>query len=275
MSPPLDPDAFNAFEAEGWEAKSGAYGTYTGRITARMIEPLLDAAGVGPGVRVLDVATGPGYAAGRAAERGARAVGVDIAAGMVEIARRAHPELEFRVGDAEALPFGDAEFDAVVGNFVLLHLGRPERAVAEAARVLAPGGRAAFTVWDVPERMRILGVFLDALREAGAAAPADIPEGPPFFRFADDAEFAGLLRERGLDDAEVRTVSFVQDAGTVDELWTGILSGAVRTGALVERQPEEVRRRIRAALEQAVEPYRTGDRLEIPVSVKLASGRRP
>src|ERR687898_481604 len=107
MSPPIDPDAFNAFEAEGWESKSEAYGTYTGRITARLVEPLLDAAGVGPGVRVLDVATGPGYAAGVAAARGARVTGVDIAEGMVAIARRAHPELELRVGDAEALPFGD------------------------------------------------------------------------------------------------------------------------------------------------------------------------
>ena len=275
MSPPIDADAFNAFEAEGWEAKSATYDAYTGRITAHMIEPLLDAAAVGPGVRVLDVATGPGHAAGRAAGRGARVVGIDIAEGMVEIARRAHPDLEFRAGDAEALPFADATFDAVVGNFVLLHLGRPERAVAEAARVLAPGGRAAFTVWDLPERMRILGVFLDALREAGATAPADIPEGPPFFRLADDAEFAGLLRGHGLEDAEVRTVSFVHDAGTVDRLWTGFLSGAVRTGALVERQPDEVRARIRAAVERVVEPYRAGDHLEIPVSVKLGSARRP
>jgi len=110
---------------------------------------------VGPGARVLDVATGPGYVAARAAARGAAAVGVDIAAAMVSLAARRHPELEFRQGDAEALPFADASFDAVLGNFVMLHLGRPEQAAAEFARVLAPGGRLALTVWDLPQRSRL------------------------------------------------------------------------------------------------------------------------
>jgi ubiquinone/menaquinone biosynthesis C-methylase UbiE len=55
--------------------------------------------------------------------------------------------LEFRKGNAEVLPFADESFDAVVGNFVTLHLGRPERAAAEFARVLGAGGRLALTVW--------------------------------------------------------------------------------------------------------------------------------
>jgi SAM-dependent methyltransferase len=273
--PTIDADAFNAFEADGWEAKAPTYGDFFGRITSRLVDPLLDAAAVGPGVRLLDVATGPGYAAARAAERGAQAVGVDIADGMVSLAKRLHPDLEFRVGDAEDLPFADASFDAVVGNFVLLHLGRPERAASEAARVLAPGGRAALTVWDVPERMRVLGVVLDALGEAGAVTPADIPVGPPFFRFADDRQFASLLRDQGLEDVEVRTIAFVHPVASLDELWTGVLTGAVRTSALILRQPEDVQLRIRAALEQTVRPYAVGGILELPVGVKLASGRRP
>jgi SAM-dependent methyltransferase len=67
----------------------------------------------------------------------------------------------------------------MVGNFLMLHLGRPERAAAEFVRVLAPGGRLALTVWDLPERARFLGVLLEALAAAGASPPEDIPVGPP------------------------------------------------------------------------------------------------
>ncbi len=70
-------------------------------------------------------------------------VGIDAAAAMAGLARRLHPSLEFRQAEAEALPFEDGSFDAVVGNFVIFHVGRPERAVEEFVRVLAPGGRLA------------------------------------------------------------------------------------------------------------------------------------
>ena len=167
--PTVDADAFNAFEAAGWQRQAAGYDEFFGPITTRLVEPLLDAAELGRGARLLDVASGPGYVAAKAAERGASVVGVDIADAMISLARRLHPQLEFRSGDAEALPFPDASFDAVVGNFVILHLGRPEQAAAEFARVLADGGRLALTVWDVPERARFLGVLLDAIAAAGAS----------------------------------------------------------------------------------------------------------
>lgn len=271
----IDAGAFNAFEAAGWEDKAAGYDDFFGRITARLVDPLLDAAAVGPDARVLDVATGPGYAAGRAAERGATVVGVDIAEAMLAIARRLHPRLEFRRGDAEALPFADEAFDAVLGNFLMLHVGRPELAAAEFARVLAPGGRVALTVWDVPERMRVLGVFLDAIADVDAGVPSEIPAGPPHFRFADDREFVGLLRGQGLDDVEVRTIAFEHRVRSTEELWNGLLASSVRTAALISGQPDEVKRRIRAAVDRFAARYAVGTRLELPVSVKLASAGKP
>ena len=202
--PTVDADAFNAFEAAGWEQQVAGYEAFFVPITSRLVGPLLDAAGVGPGARVLDVASGPGHVAAAAAERGASVVGVDVAEGMLALARRLHPELEFRRGDAEALPFPDGSFDAVVANFALLHIGRPEQAAAEFARVLAPDGRVALTVWDVPERARFVGVLVDAMAAAGAAPPQHLPVGPPIFRFSDDREFADLLRGRRLEDIAVR-----------------------------------------------------------------------
>jgi ubiquinone/menaquinone biosynthesis C-methylase UbiE len=273
--PQVDADAFNAFETAGWETKASGYDDFFGQITTRVVEPLLDAADVGPGTRVLDVATGPGYAAAEAAERGATVVGMDVADAMISLARRLHPQLDFREGSAEALPLPGESFDAVVGNFVMLHLGRPEQAAGEFVRVLAPGGRLALTVWDLPERARFLGVFLDAVAEAGASPPEEIPVGPPFFRFSDDDEFLRLLHDQGLEEARVNTLSFVHRASSPDELWRGLLGGTVRTSALILQQTDEMRGRIRTAFDRIVEPYTVHDHLELPVSVKLASAHKP
>src|SRR3954454_11033676 len=144
--PAVDADAFNAFEAAGWETQVSGYEDFFGPITTRLVGPLLDAAQVDRAARVLDVASGPGHVAAAAAERGAVVIGVDIAEGMISLARRLYPQLDFRPGDAESLPFADRSFDAVVANFALLHVGRPERAAAELARVLDVDGRVALTV---------------------------------------------------------------------------------------------------------------------------------
>ena len=271
----IDADAFNAFEAAGWERQVGGYEGFFGPITSRAVGPMLDAAEVGQGTRVLDVASGPGYVAGEAAARGASVIGVDIAEGMLALARRLHPRLDFRRGNAEALPFPDSSFDAVLANFVLLHVGRPELVASEFSRVLGPGGRVALTVWDVPERARFLGVLVEAVAEAGAGPPRDIPAGPPIFRFSDDREFAALLRAQRLADVSVRTISFSHAESSPDALWRGLLDGTVRTSALVLGQTSDMQRQIRIAFDQIVEQYRVGDRLELPVSVKLASARKP
>jgi SAM-dependent methyltransferase len=257
----------------GWDAKASGYDGFLGQVTGRLVEPLLDAVAVRGGIRLLDIATGPGYVAARAAERGASVVGVDIAEEMVALASGLHSGLDFRVANAEELPFPDDSFDAVVGNFALLHLARPEVAAAEFCRVLAPGGRLALTVWDLPERARLFGVFLDALAEAGADPPEEIPVGPPFFRFSDEQEFARLLEAQQLECISVETIIFSQQVSSPDELWFGLLAGTVRTSALIQRQPEAAQREIRAAFDRLVQRHRDGDRLAIPVAVKLASAQ--
>ncbi len=140
-----DPKAFKAFEHNGWDQVSATYHDTFARLTRLTVDALLDAVGAGAGVRLLDVACGTGNVAAAATARGAKATGLDFVASMVSEARKLHPETEFRVGDAEALPFADHEFDAVVCNFGLRHFPHPERALAEAFRVLAPGGRYAFS----------------------------------------------------------------------------------------------------------------------------------
>ena len=271
----LDVDGFNRFEAEGWEQRADGYHHLAAGLTTRVVEQLLDAADVDRGKRVLDVATGPGYVAAAAAVRGADVIGVDVAAAMVALAGRLRPEIEFRQADAERLPFTADTFHAVVGNFLILHVGRPERVAAELARVLRPGGSMALSTWDVPERARLLGVLVDAVAEVGAQPPSDVPVGPPLFRFADDDEFKALLSDAGLVDVDVQTVAFTQRFASGDDLWERLIGGTVRTRSLVLAQPEEVQTRIRAAFERQVRQHATSLGLELPVSVKLASGRKP
>ena len=270
----VDADAFNAFEATGWEERADGYHRFFGALTTRAIEPLLDAAGVRGGDRVLDLASGPGYGAAAATKRGARAVGVDVAGEMVTLARRLHPRIEFVRASAERLPFGDATFDRAVGNLLILHLGRPEQGAAEIARVLVSGGTVALSTWDVPEKARLLGVALEAAHEAGAVPVPHVPPGPPFFRFAEESEFAGLLRGAGFGDVEVQTISFTHRLSSADALWEGLRDGTVRMRALVFDQPADVLARIRAAFDRRVSAFAAvGGSVELPVSLKLASGR--
>lgn len=271
-----DPDAFKALEATGWGARAESYDDLTGQITARLADRLLDCALVGPGMRVLDVATGPGHVAGRALARGAVPTGIDIAAEMLAVARRRHPDLELIEADAdEPLPFADRCFDAVVGGCVLNHLPRPERSLLEFARVLAPGRRAAFSVWDRPERMRVTGVISEAIDEVGVERPPDVTGGPDPYRFADDEEFARALRGAGFDEVDVQTVSLTQHLAGPDELWEGLMGSSVRASTVIGRQPPEIQRRIRGALTRRVAPYRSDDGLALPAVAKVASGRRP
>lgn len=274
-TPPIDAKAFNAFEAEGWERRVDAYDGFFTPITGRLFGPLLDAVGVVPGTRLLDVATGPGHLPARAAERGAVPVGVDVADAMVTRARELYPTLEFHRGDAEELPFADAEFDAVTANFLLPHLARPERAMAELVRVLAPGGRLALATWDVPSRARLFGFFLEAFSEVGAAPPSDLPAGPDVFRFADDAAFTELLTTAGLRDVEVSPIAFNYETATFDEYWQALQEGTVRMSSLLHGQSEETRLRIRDALKQKLDEHRAPiDTITLPVAVKLAAGTK-
>jgi ubiquinone/menaquinone biosynthesis C-methylase UbiE len=270
----VDIDAFAAFEAAGWEARAAEYDHYWPGLTGRLSDPLLDAVGAGAHTRVLDVACGPGHLAGRAVARGASATGVDIAEAMVVLARQRHPGADFQQADAQSLPFPDGSFDAVVGNLAIPHLGSPEQAVAEFRRVLTGAGRLALSTWDRPDRARLVGVLLEAVREAGAAPPETVPAGPDFFRFADDAEFTALLTGQGFVDVEVRSVAFTHPVSSADELWEGLLRGTVRTAAVIHGQPEDVVQRIRAGFDRKLADYRSGQAYHLPVAYKLAVGGR-
>jgi len=115
--------SFREFEQAGWEdsAVVAKYHRHLSDVTNQSIDALLEATAVRNGSRVLDVATGAGYVAGAAAQRGADATGIDFSASQVRMARERYPTVRFEQADAETLPFDSGTFDAVVCAFGMCH----------------------------------------------------------------------------------------------------------------------------------------------------------
>jgi ubiquinone/menaquinone biosynthesis C-methylase UbiE len=266
--------SFKQFESEGWHRQAPNYDDRAGRMTTEAVAPLLDAAGARPGMRLLDVCCGPGYLTAEAAARGLSAIGVDIAPAMVDLARRRVPGAEFRLGDAEALDFGDGSFDAVVCAFGLLHLADPERAIAEAFRVLRPGGGYAFAVWDGPERAVFLGLGMRAVM-AHADMSVPLPPGPPIFQMADRAFTSAALERVGFRGVAVREVPIAFRGARPAGAWDWFEKSTVRTVGVVGQQTPEVQARIKAAVIEAARGYAGPGGVSISSPALLFAAKRP
>src|SRR5207247_2295858 len=269
-----DPVAFRTLEHAGWQGVARHYDDAFGSLTRQAVDPLLDSAQVRSGARTLDVASGPGYAAAAAAARGARVAALDFSSVMVELARSQNPDMEFREGDAEALPFPEGSFDAVVMNFGMLHLAQPERAVAEAFRVLDAGGRYAFTVWAKPEEAVGFGIILDAIRKHGNP-DVPLPPGPPFFRFSDASACDNVLKVAGFRNVDVRKVPQVWRFSASGLLFEAFLAGSVRTRALLHAQSALALNAIRDAVGRVAGQYENHGTGEIPMPAVLAAAQKP
>jgi demethylmenaquinone methyltransferase/2-methoxy-6-polyprenyl-1,4-benzoquinol methylase len=104
------------------------------------------------GEKILDIAAGTGTSSAALARTGADVTAADFSAGMIEVGRKKHPNITFVEADAMALPFGDAEFDAVTISFGLRNIEDPKKALAEMYRVLKPGGRLVICEFSKPPR---------------------------------------------------------------------------------------------------------------------------
>jgi ubiquinone/menaquinone biosynthesis C-methylase UbiE len=269
---PATTDDFAQFEHEGWQRVADKYDSVWSSSTRQFIAPLLDAAGVSANMSILDVGCGPGYVSAAAKQRGADATGLDFSTQMIAIAKRMFPGVEFREGDAQNLPFADASFDRVIANFSLLHLAEPERACAEARRVLRSGGRFGFTIWAPAAESPYAKIIDDAIETHGNSH-VNVPSGPPHHLYSGPDEFRRALERAGFDGNtmtfdlhtirwKVPTTRFVFDAER---------NAGVRTAALLAGQTSEQLRAIQSAIESSVSAYAEDEGFAIPKAAYIVT----
>lgn len=265
---------FQRFEHDRWQKTAKAYATTFSPLTSQAIKPLLDAARVVAGTRLLDVACGTGDLSELAAQRQAQPVAIDFSSEVVALAKERYPHLDIDLGDVEALTFDDGSFDAVVMAFLLGHLAEPQKALAEAHRVLTPGGRLAVSWWSALDRVVAFSAIMNGLNRFGTT-DLDIPPALPFFHFSDPATLSAAFTEAGFTDVEVfeQTLSWPVTSGAV--LVDTFLQATARTGALLAGQTSDVLARIKESVSAALAPYaseRGG--LLLPMPVLVAGGTK-
>jgi SAM-dependent methyltransferase len=212
---------------------------------------VLDRCGVGPGTAYLDAGCGAGMAARLAADRGARVSGFDAADALLAIARDRVPDGDFRVADLEAVPYADASFDVVTGFNSFQFAGDPVRALAEARRVVRPGGIVAIMTWGNPEGMEAAAI-VGALRPL---LPAPPPGAPGPFALSDEGRLRAFAEDAGLVAEEVIDVDSPWAYPDEETAVRGLASSGVAARAAALSGAEAVK----AAYRAAVAPFRQAD----------------
>jgi len=267
-------DAFSQFEYDGWQRVADKYESAWSGLTQLFIPHLLEATRVAPGSRLLDVACGPGYVAEVARALGAIPTGVDFSPEMIRLAQSRNPDLPFHTGDAQALNFEDASFDAVVMNFGVLHLSHPEAAFAEAQRVLRPGGHYGFTVWASPEHSPGARIVEQAV-QAHADPNVELPQGPDYFGYGEAEACRRTLGPLGFDPTSLafRTVTVEWQVPTASFVFEAERDAGVRTAALLAAQKPEILSAIQTQIETALRPYAKGNGFSLPYAAHVIAVR--
>lgn len=216
--------------------------------------------GLAPGQAVVDVGCGPGRAVAELAERGARPVGVDVNEQMLAAARQRWPARDFRLAGADDLPLADGSVAGYRADKVFHELADPDRALAEAKRVLAVGGRIVLLGqdWDC--------VVIDSddpqLTRTIVHARADMVTNPRVAR-----RYRNLLLDNGFVNVAIDVHTPASTGATMLPMLTGLAEGAHRTGAISRDQADTW---IADQTERA-----HADRLFLVIPFFVASATRP
>jgi SAM-dependent methyltransferase len=223
------------------------------------------------GERILDLATGTGWTSRLVARRGANVIGVDIAADLLAAAReRAKVEglnVEYRIGDAEKLTFGDGEFDAVVSTCGVMFASRPEAAAAEIARVTRGGGRVALTTW-LPDS----NLFKMFLVMKPYMPPPPNPAAPSPFEWGNDARVREVLGP-AFDLRFERGTSFYREPSG-EAAWNTFSTSYGPTKSLAASLDEDRRTSLRRDFIAFHDGFRTELGICVPREYLLSLGKR-
>jgi len=234
-----------------WGSRARDWAEVQEGIARPAYEAVLERTGVAAGTRYLDIGCGSGMVAQMAAARGARVAGIDAAGALLEIARERTPEGDFRVGDLEALPFGDGAFDVVTGFNAFQFAGNPAQALAQARRVTRPGGAVVIMTWGDPAGMQAVAL-ITALR---TLLPPPPPGAPGPFALSDEAMLRQFATGAGLAPVEVFDVACTM---AYPDLATG-LRGLDSSGIATRAREVAGEAAVSRAHAEALAPFRQAD----------------
>jgi ubiquinone/menaquinone biosynthesis C-methylase UbiE len=238
-------------------------------------ELIVKGAALSSGQHVLDLASGSGEPAlsiAKAVGASGRVVATDMVPEMLDGARenaaaQGLSNLEFKVADAESLPFGAGEFDRVTARFGLMFFPDINKALTEVRRVLKPGGRISFVVWGPPDGNPLFstmtGPFLKHVQ-----MPAPPPDAPSVFRFADESKLAGVLSAAGFHS--VKTAKTTVDwpwPGPPEEAWLATSELAAPFKKMMAALPPEKRPSVVAEVIAGISRYYDGKQVNFPASL--------
>jgi len=285
MAPQQTPEQIIDGQRQDWNRVAGGWEKWDRFFDEQMAflnHRLVADARLRAGLRVLDLGSGTGYPALLAAQTvgsDGTVIGIDLAEQMLNAAQRKASSLRlsnvtFRTGDVTTLPFEAASFDAVTSRFCLMFLPEIQKATAEIARVLKPGGWLAAAVWSAPEKNAYLTTPLAIIKQFLDLPPPD-PTAPGIFRLAKQGELAGMLEKTGFTDvteqeflAEVRFPSGEEYYESLMDIAAPIQNLFAK---LSEQQKPEARQRIICSIGQ----YRRTADIALPIAVRMVAARKP
>ena len=251
-------------EAKMFTAGAG-YERFMGRWSRILAPQLVAFAGVRDGQRVLDVGTGTGALASAVEKSSAtvQVVGIDPSEGFIAFARKnaQSGRARFEVGDAQALQFPDASFDATLALLVMNFVPDHQKAIREMARVTRAPGTVAACVWDYDAGMEMLRFFWD---EVVKLDPAMEPKDERHMKLSRRGQLGELWRSAGLLDVEERPLVIEQQYSSFMDYWESFLRGAGPGGAYVTSLPEARRQQ----LETRMRGRLLGERADGPFTLK-------
>ena len=242
-----DTDAFERMERDGWGNPDIAKGYADGfdRASRQVAAALAEVAA--PGADVLDLCTGHGVVAAACVAKGAQVTGLDFSEAMITLARQNVPEATFVHGDAMQLSYDADSFDAVTIGFGVPHFPDPARGLAEAARVLRPGGQIAFSIWYGKGSPGAFGWLFDAVGRLGDSS-VTLPPGPDAHWLTDRDVATRMVTQAGFRDVAFADLDTDLWVRTPEALFDVFAGGAVRAASLLSGQPTDRRDAIRADL---------------------------
>jgi len=232
---------------------------------------IADTARISPGDRVLDVACGTGALTTAAAERAGAAghvVGLDVNDEMLAVARRKDAPVEWHTGRAEALPFPDDSFDAVVSQFGFMFFEDQAAGLREMMRVARPGGRLSVAVCDALDHSPGYAVLAELLHRLFGGEVAQAFRAP--FSCGDRDVLSARCAEAGIGHAAVTRLDGAVEFPSIDAMVASERACAWTLGGLLDDAQFE---RLRAAAQESFQPFETARgtlRFEMPMLVVSA-----